>query len=307
MAEKPPPDPNWSVAISPAAPVGSWSMKRVAPTAVTHGDDAGHEGYSTSPGTGGGPGGPGDGGAARPDVAFGFCTFPVTFEKPRHSCGLNGAPLTKVQYGKPLATACEQHAAAESTRKPDTRTPSPLYCVLDAGWLHATGGAGGPPPDVAADPESPDEISTEIPRAAIAARSPSTSATAASAQLSCARGPCHPYEIEKTDGAASVDRMVEANDLRSAQKSWASKPQNSVLTPGATPMMYSTSRAASTPDGPRGLLPTTLSIAASSGLVSPATYSRKNLVRSDASNVWPWNSPTACRFAAAPTVTPLIP
>merc|ERR550537_1213861 len=39
--EKPPPEPNWSEAISsPAAP----STKRVAPTAVTHGDEAGHDG-----------------------------------------------------------------------------------------------------------------------------------------------------------------------------------------------------------------------------------------------------------------------
>ena len=38
----PPPDPNMSEAIS-SAPT-EWFTKRVAPTAVTHGDDAGHEG-----------------------------------------------------------------------------------------------------------------------------------------------------------------------------------------------------------------------------------------------------------------------
>jgi len=41
--EKPPPEPNWSVAISSPDAVGS-STKRVAPTAVTHGETAGQEG-----------------------------------------------------------------------------------------------------------------------------------------------------------------------------------------------------------------------------------------------------------------------
>ena len=42
--EKPPPEPNWSVAISAFPTV--WPMKRVAPMAVTHGEDAGHDGQS---------------------------------------------------------------------------------------------------------------------------------------------------------------------------------------------------------------------------------------------------------------------
>lgn len=40
------PLPNWSVAIS-SLPT-CWPTKRVAPTAVTHGDDAGHEGHRTT-------------------------------------------------------------------------------------------------------------------------------------------------------------------------------------------------------------------------------------------------------------------
>jgi len=39
---KPPPEPNWSVAISSSMVV--CFMNRVAPTAVTQGEDAGHEG-----------------------------------------------------------------------------------------------------------------------------------------------------------------------------------------------------------------------------------------------------------------------
>ena len=42
--ENPPPDPNWSLAISGRPIV--WLMKRVAPTAVTHGLEAGHDGHS---------------------------------------------------------------------------------------------------------------------------------------------------------------------------------------------------------------------------------------------------------------------
>ena len=41
----PPPEPNWSEAIS--SPPSTWPTKRVAPTAVTHGEEAGHEAQST--------------------------------------------------------------------------------------------------------------------------------------------------------------------------------------------------------------------------------------------------------------------
>jgi hypothetical protein len=43
--EKPPPEPNWSVAISALPTV--CPTKRVAPTDVTHGEEAGQEGQST--------------------------------------------------------------------------------------------------------------------------------------------------------------------------------------------------------------------------------------------------------------------
>lgn len=44
MVEKPPPEPNWSEAISSLPAV--WPTKRVAPTEVTQGEDAGHDGQS---------------------------------------------------------------------------------------------------------------------------------------------------------------------------------------------------------------------------------------------------------------------
>mmetsp|Transcript_40052 Transcript_40052/g.55874 ORF Transcript_40052/g.55874 Transcript_40052/m.55874 type:complete len:82 (-) Transcript_40052:1263-1508(-) len=80
-------------------------MNRVAPTAVTHGLEAGHDAYNLSPGTGGGPGGGpggpgggGPGGALLPLVAFGSCDDPVMVWNPKHSWGLKSAPATKVQY-----------------------------------------------------------------------------------------------------------------------------------------------------------------------------------------------------------------
>mmetsp|Transcript_47918 Transcript_47918/g.115198 ORF Transcript_47918/g.115198 Transcript_47918/m.115198 type:complete len:224 (-) Transcript_47918:244-915(-) len=91
--------------------------------------------------------------------------------------------------------------------------------------------------------------------------------------------------------------------FRSPQKSWPAYCHASVLTPAATPMMYCTSRLASTPL-PCCWSPTYLYTLSSPDLAF-LTYWLKNWVRSDWLSSWPWNSTMAWRLAVVPAgVTP---
>ena len=92
-------------------------MNLVAPTAVTHGLDAGHDGQSVSPGTGGGGGagpgpGPGAGGSA-PLSLLRSGANPVAFSKPVHSAWWKSPPRVNVQYRRPDDTASAQQPRAK--------------------------------------------------------------------------------------------------------------------------------------------------------------------------------------------------
>mmetsp|Transcript_17488 Transcript_17488/g.61446 ORF Transcript_17488/g.61446 Transcript_17488/m.61446 type:complete len:278 (+) Transcript_17488:1117-1950(+) len=118
--------------------------------------------------------------------------------------------------------------------------------------------------------------------------------------------PCQPYETEKTLGGLLVDRICCVHCFRSPQKSWPAYCHASVFTPGATPMMYCTSRLASTPS-PCCWSPTYL-YTLSCDACTPWMYDWKNCVRSDCDSSWPWNSAMAWRFARSPVAfTPLMP